>query len=296
MKKLLVVILLSALTIGATKYRPIRSVCDDLDSLRTYWAIGGTMIDSVVYTSSLVVDSVALSDTATYDFTFLWYVNGELTYASTEQWQFPSGTVPGGGGGANAITLYAIDTSGTDDTVSNVKLTVRSSGSYDIAVQTTNSSGFASLNLDDDTYTILGNLPGYTFPSYSPTYSSDSTDAILGYDWSVGSPSSASLCRVYGYAYDEGGTAVQGAVAYGSVRGSNVTDTSGVIIAPITVSSPDADTLGYWYIDLYRSAALTDTNKFDIEGWYGGEKIFEVKQLTVPSAESFNLADTIRGR
>lgn len=317
LRRSLILILLAPLLIGATKYKPILTSLDDMDSLRVHWRIdSGTRKDSALYTGTSVFDSVAISDTADYVFEYRWYADGALTHASIEQFTFKKNipivardTLEGGGpidtmghfsyggSGARAITLVAYDT-GASAAVANVELTVRNSSGTLVGWRHTNSVGSAAFTLDDATYTVTASLQGYGFNALSLVVTAAVTDTLTGAAWSTTQPSSASLCRVQGHARDASGVAIQGIRVTAKLNGQNIVDTAGVIISPEAVGGGVSDTNGYWYIDLLRTAAFDDATegRYDVEGWSASTRVFHVKDLRIPSDTIFNLADTIKGR
>jgi hypothetical protein len=97
----------------------------------------------------------------------------------------PSGS--GLGSGLYSVGVYALDTSGVDATISEVKVAAQDASGGQVAYGITDGTGAVTFQLDAGTYTVLARRVGYTFTIDTLTVSGniDST-AVVGYDEDAG--------------------------------------------------------------------------------------------------------------
>lgn len=214
------------------------------------------------------------------------------------------------GPGAQTLVLYVIDSSGVDAVVSNVTVTIYSSdGTSKIAQGGSNSNGIVlagatdTLNSTASTaYLAKGFLPGFTIPNYSFTTGSASRyqDTIYCYGDVIGSPSGATLKRVYGYEY-EGGGAIEGVVVtatlvYEGNPSGIPTDTSLAVQMGWNWSLSDVtDGNGYWAIDCNLTTNILPVGaKWKIVAKKGSEARWTSEvTLTTTTTDCLNhIADT----
>ena len=202
------------------------------------------------------------------------------------------------GTGDDTVTFYALDTSGTDQALQDVDLTVFNTAGEEIVANETDGAGSRTFSLDPATYTLVGSRVGYYFPTASIVVSGNSDSvAFMGYNIAIGSPASADLCRVFGYLKDNSDQPIIGVTitATRTQRGIAI-DTVGGTAALITneTVTAESDTSGYWFLDLRKTTNFLDTLKgyYNIKGHYGGE-ILNVDNLYVPDAATLNLGDTL---
>ncbi|MFQ5453701.1 MAG: hypothetical protein ACE5D6_05895, partial [Candidatus Zixiibacteriota bacterium] len=94
-----------------------------------------------------------------------------------------SGSWGGSGTGAYSVDIYAIDTSGTDDSLMGVALTIQTiTGSFHLGPQSTNSNGYCTFNLDADSFRVLAIRPDYMFGVDTIVITANDTVSSLGYD------------------------------------------------------------------------------------------------------------------
>lgn len=169
-----------------------------------------------------------------------------------------SWTTGGAGSGSETITYVAVDTSGTDEAVENVQITVTNpAGSADWAALS-NPSGETVFSLDVDSgYTIQGNVPGYIFPIFTDSITGDKTDTLFGYNRVIGSPGGANRCRVYGYLSDLGANYIQRAKVTATLDENKVRDTcAGTWVFDRSEAANPTGSDGYFYIDLTYSSCI----------------------------------------
>jgi hypothetical protein len=102
----------------------------------------------------------------------------------------------GAGSGSNDITYYALDTSGTDQMIQGVGLTVRTiTGTFD-AKQETNTSGFADFTSPAGSLVTSGVKPGYAWIPDTANRTGNATDTIFGYNVTIDPAPDPNFCRV----------------------------------------------------------------------------------------------------
>jgi len=163
---------------------------------------------------------------------------------------------PGAGDGAYTTTIVAFDTS-TSQTVPGASVTIRSvDQSSLIGGAATDASGESSFNLNADDYVAIATATGYLFATYDTiTILGEGVDTVLAARFDPGTPSSPSLCRVYGYLFTVDGQPEAGAtIAAHLPRGAS--QISGVIVSPFPISTTSNEA-GYFYLDLIPSTSLS---------------------------------------
>lgn len=162
------------------------------------------------------------------------------------------------GSGPLADTVWAIDTSGTDEAVPNVSISLRNASGTQLASITTNGSGWEIANIPQSTaITYTGFLPGYTWGTRTLTSESGTTDTdtLFGYNITISAPSAMNLARIYSYEYgdpDSIGGVVVTATLIPPLDSTGVPfDTStGVAYGWGQVIKAESNASGYWAIDL----------------------------------------------
>jgi len=279
--------------VGHTGWRKISHTIRLTTDTLYYFTVGANTGDSAYFANVAVQPFAATGNQ-------LALTKGEVADTLGTAHGAGTWTTGGDGGGSNTITVYAVDTSGTDEAKADTKLTVVNDAGSHVSAQWTNSSGYIAFKLDDGSYTVKGRKTGYVFSDYDLTVSGASTDTVLGYDIEVGTPGDADLSRVYGYLRDVSDNPLIGAVVTASrVKGTNAVDSSGTgVIISANVASAATDTLGYFFIDLYRTGSYADTTRgfYNISGQHDKKKVFDVKQLYIPDSGNVNLVDTLANR
>jgi hypothetical protein len=205
------------------------------------------------------------------------------------------------GSGSRTVRVYAMDTSGTDEAVTNVSVTIQNvSGTQIAGPLTTNSSGYVDFTLNDGSVTALADLsPAYYFNSKSINISGNRTDSVWGYNTQISSPSAAELSRVYGYVYDVQGNADSGRVIYVErLGGTNAIDTGGGYIVSPLLETTTTNASGYFYFDLIRTNQYDSASKgkYTIYGRKDNATLFRIDTLTIPPTGNLNLTDSILAR
>jgi len=200
-------------------------------------------------------------------------------------------TTGGAGSGDNDVRIYAIDTSGTDDSIMGVNITVKTIAGVFDAAQTTNSNGYRDFTLPTDSMKYLGRKVGYRWITDTINVTADDTVAIYGYNVPLQASPDPNLCRVQGYVYvPEGGSTKKITVTF-TVAGEavhNSCDSTAFIAEPVTVkTSIHEDSLGFFYADLVPSGCLLKADGDSLQykvtqearsGAAGKEKLIYVPQ------------------
>lgn len=196
------------------------------------------------------------------------------------------------GSGTKSLVVYLIDTSGVDDTIPDVLVSLKDAGqTANLAQGRALSPGKITFAVNAATlYVLVPVLVGYVWPVTSlQTTSGASPDTIrvLGYNFGPGTPASASLCRVYGWVEDLSTVDIAGA----EVR-ARITDSpfryQNIVISPYERRTT-TDSTGYWFLDLIPSELLTpNTTRYEFEIRYTNGAILR-RKLTVPNNASWLL-------
>ena len=210
----------------------------------------------------------------------------------------------GSGGGANLVKIAATDTSGTDSTVSNVEITVRDlSGNLVGVPQVTNSGGYATFNLNADTFTVQVTSfiqNGHFWPASVDTFvvvtNPDSFGVavsgdtlVAGYDITPTSTGTAATCVVWGIIYDAANNPVSNATVVAELKGRNLLDTNTAnIIVPTLFGTTTNDT-GYFEIELLRTSSFSAGGKYNFTASRNGLTFLSVRGYDVPDSASHRI-------
>jgi hypothetical protein len=202
------------------------------------------------------------------------------------------------GAGSYAMTVYAVDTSGTDAAVSGVNVEVHDLTGTMMCYLPTNSSGYSRFLVDSGSWVIQATTRnGYVWEYDTVTVvAAAKTDTMQGYNINVGSPTATNLCRVYGYVYDISGDSIQGASVKAVLGGRSVRDTcanvtlaTGFAVDTVTTSS------GYWCLDLIKSKCLlpatgvSTTTYYNLTITYPDGTIILDRKINVPDSTSYRV-------
>lgn len=197
----------------------------------------------------------------------------------------------GAGSGDNDVRIYAIDTSGTDDSIMGVKITVKTIAGVFDAAQTTNSNGYRDFTLPTDSMKYLGSKAGYRWITDTINVTGDDTVDIYGYNIPLQASPDPNLCRVQGYVFVSGGkTERKITVTFTNDGGVyNSCDSTAFIPEPVTTRT---DTSGFFYADLIPSGCLLKSNgdslQYTINASLDDNTIKE-KLIWVPQSDSLKV-------
>ncbi len=196
---------------------------------------------------------------------------------------------PGMGDGAFATTIVAFDTS-SSQTVPGASITIRNvDQSSLIAASVTDASGESAFNLNAGDYIAIATAPGYLFATYDTiTVLGEGMDTVFAARFDPGTPSSPSLCRVYGYLFTVDGQPEAGATITAHLpRGAS--QISGVIVSPFPVSTKSNET-GYFYLDLIPSTSLSgNSTEYEFTITRTDGSILR-RRVSIPSSTSWQFA------
>jgi hypothetical protein len=203
---------------------------------------------------------------------------------------------PGAGSGLYTVNIYTIDTSGTDDTLYRAQVSIQTiTGVNHQGPLMTNSNGYVAFNLDADSFRVVVSKEGYVFVTDTIVVAANQTDSVLGRNYVVAAPSSATVCRVYKWVRSSQGDILPGAILHAALVNNNVEDTcsTGVpaIIRREEKSKPSDPDSGFVYIDLIPSTCYSPNTKYKFWIEYNNVSIYSLKILSVPDSTSWLLTD-----
>lgn len=174
----------------------------------------------------------------------------------------------GVGAGAIPCTLFVMQAvSGDTVALQGVYLRVYNSGeTATAAAGTTDANGRRVFTLEESDYRVYAYQAGFTFTPQPESVSvpiGGITDTIWGVPFDPGTPATAELCRVYGWVYNLSGDTLSGATVNARIVQSPLRYQN-IVISPYNLTTT-TDSAGYWFLDLFPSAALTpDTTRYEI--------------------------------
>lgn len=315
MRWLLILMVLFAVSASADEYLfTYGGTCEGTEAgylldtfFLTHWYDGtiDTLIRPLYDTTTAVCSILTLTGVGLHVLMPHYFFNGFTEWYS-DNITYLNATTSISGVGDDRVTLYAVDTSGTDVAVSGVMLSFKDLSDNPIGHTKTKSGGYNYFDWTaTDTVKVTGTKPGYVMTGMSGADTAGTmdsiyitgtqTDTIYGYNIAIGAPSGDSLCRVYGYTYSpEDGIAIEDAVITWSLKGRNIYDVcNGTIIVKNNGSTP-SDANGLWTLDLLYSqclqrsstASTSDSILYEIVISYPGGSMVQNKSFNVPSADS----------
>ncbi len=192
------------------------------------------------------------------------------------------------GSGAYSVTLLAFDTS-NHVVVPGAALGIRNLDQTALLVSAvTDVSGHATANLDAGSYLVTATAPGFMFGAFDTlAISGAKTDTVPGTWFDPGTPSSPSLCRVYGYLFTTDGRAETDAKIIARLPGG-VTLQNGNIISPTPVTATVNES-GYFYLDLIPSPLLNGSPSYEFTINRSDGTILR-KRVSVPNSANWQLS------
>jgi hypothetical protein len=196
----------------------------------------------------------------------------------------------GTGIGANLVTL-TVQSSGAVP-IASVPVTVKNSGqTATVAVGTTDVNGQVAFNLDNGTYKVLVvSSPSYTtLPVQTLVVSGTTTATYTLSAFNPGTPTSPSLCRIFGTLRKlDGSVAVNSKVSFSLISSLPVESNDTLIV--VRQIEALTDTAGYFFVDLTRSSTLLQVGTTIVPTYLvsSGEAHLH-HSFTVPDAGSADL-------
>lgn len=318
----LVILFLAGLPMGAwggVSYMPFRVEPAEKDTLFVlYWERGDTTTKQLVATDTDIV--IQLDDTKDY-----WVQSGDKYFgADTIYWdpsflvQHTSGvatisdadigaiadsvdsilsdahgaaswlTGTATGTGTNHPTMFAIDSSGTDDTLTNVGIDLYTLlGVHEVSGVTGNNGAFSPDSVIDSIL-AYAYKSGYTFDDTSYIFTGFDTVALYGYNIVLDTSATANVCLLYGYIEKTDASNVVGVPVYLTPPTGVYDSCNGTAISPERIGCR-TDSTGKWQISALYSSCISDENKnqFTITAYTGGDgQNTMTASVTVPDSAS----------
>jgi hypothetical protein len=190
------------------------------------------------------------------------------------------------GSGARTVVITVQDTSSNDLENASVRLT-EGANTY---IATTDSSGEATFNLDDYTYTVAVSKAGYTYSGTTLVVDGDETRTYQMTPLSITEPGDADLCTVQ-FRVNLSGTPVQGAVCRARLQGTNQA-TDGTILSNAELSDT-TDSLGVADLQLVQAGAITKgSGRYKIWVEISGKPVASV-ETTIPNESTYLFEDLL---
>lgn len=161
---------------------------------------------------------------------------------------------PSGNAGPSQVTITVRDDSTLAPTEGAEVAIYDSTNTYQLRIDTTNSSGKVVFNLDDITYEARVTSPLYTYPSpFEFTVSGDGAEIFEGTAYAIPTASAPDKCVMSGTYRDGSGTAISGA----TVEAYAVTQqiVGGAVLGSL-IKSTTANSIGAWAIEMQQLATI----------------------------------------
>ena len=157
------------------------------------------------------------------------------------------------------------ETDGSGDAIADCRVTLKNVAEATLDSKITDVNGQVIWALDNGTYYIyLSKLGSYTFTiPETLVVSGNTSDEYYGTPFSPGSPSSLTLCRVYGWILDSQGQALESVTILAKMIGSGIWADGGQQVDENEVSTT-TDASGYWELDMIRAVELMQENQYNI--------------------------------
>lgn len=273
---------------GSTIQYPIYIGGTEVDSVQfIYWEdMDGSTMDTIVISTTMNTTYLALDDTKNYFAVYAYWFSGEAE-PYCDQIYLPFNYNPAGYGDNN-VTVYAIDTTGTDTLLEDVNLTITNTSTGRAYPLETNSSGYNTWRLSDGTYELTGRETNHIFGYDTVTFSSDSTDTIFAYDVSINAVTGTNTCNVYGDVYSIDGQQASYAEITFSLAGDAVDTCSSVFLGSYSITTR-ANSNGRFQQELIYSNCLED-RKYNMTVKYR-DGTTRTTTITVPRQASYQVTE-----
>lgn len=235
------------------------------DSVKVFPYADYTTLGSPAKISAFPKDTnFSLSGSDPYKLEFLWFAGVDTLYGDASV--FGAMTASSGGGGCGdgpyAVKIYALDTSGTDSTVSGVLLGVTNIATGDKLMGPTLGDGGQTFGLAAATYQIIGYKTNYWFAIDTIVVSANNDSVALpGYDLASTYGSTPQVCVVTVNVKLGSGAPASGVNVSAYIRENRVTDSSGAVIIPRAQNEP-TDSLGQAVFQCIWSSYLIPETKW----------------------------------
>ena len=206
-------------------------------------------------------------------------------------------TVDYNGLGVYSILIWAVDTSGTDDSISDVQVSITTlAGTESNWPDETGSNGSYLATLDTGQYIVNLYKPWYAFSVDTITVAGHDTVTVSGYNRANPSaPVLANMCAVYGYIYDLIDTGGFGGAKMAKITFTLPKNTTNKCDSVIMMQGPQftqTDQDGYFEIDLIQSECVGN-QKYDViatfQNRWGMPTSTRRTTITVPDSSTYKL-------
>ena len=241
---------------GATAAQVRTQVDEAHDSLR---------LDHLALTADAddVVNATILAEMASSDGDWSGFDNTTDALEALRDRGDAAWTTGGGfGSGAKTVTIYAVDTSGTNANVAWQGITVSTKAGVQVGVkQFTDSDGLTTWNLDASTdYLVTGTGTGYIWAS-NDTMTTDAggggyTDSTQGYDLAATNTTPGVQMTTLNDWAEKNNVALEGAKVKVTLTGSDMFYTSTDLVPSVTITVV-ANSAGYWEVALFGTDSLS---------------------------------------
>lgn len=260
------------------------------------WYVWANVPVNDITDTSLIVDTLAArsSGSATVDY---GAINDTLSaYHGSGSWT-------SSGGGLYSVTIYALDTSGTDAVVPAASVVVQSTAGVALtSALITGVDGSVTVALDSGDVRIIARLgASYVFDTLSVTIAGNEDSlAVLGYDVTIDPPAGgAGYATVYGYLYKPNGVPDSGIVVRGWPEAKyNITSSSAGYIYTPYAQWDTTDATGYFGMDFPRVSVFDDSTQsvVHVEGLRDRRIAFVIDSLHIPETGNVDLSDSLSAR
>ncbi|MCI0330795.1 MAG: hypothetical protein L0196_07575 [candidate division Zixibacteria bacterium] len=150
----------------------------------------------------------------------------------------------------------------------------------------TDANGVIKFNLNSGYYFVRLFKPGYIFTAPETLIVSGATSKnYSGTLFDPGTPSSPSLCRVYGWVFGLSADSLLGVTVTAEIKTSPLKAGS-IVISPY-LKAASTNSSGYWYLDLYPNSSLTpSTTKYEFTIYLSATPIAK-RTLAVPNQSNW---------
>lgn len=188
-------------------------------------------------------------------------------------------------GAAIPFVVYAIDTSGTDDTISIANLTLYDALGSPRDGGPTTSVGNLQFTVTSGTWTVAGAAIGYHFDDSSYSVTGIDTVALYGYDQTAGTPPVAKTCIVSVYVLNSDGSPAEGVTVNAYLARNNAVDSLGnPVLSQMQTDVTDADGLAQ-FTCIWSSYLIPETGWWFVSPETGNIR----KKVTVPRQSTYTV-------
>lgn len=154
------------------------------------------------------------------------------------------------------------------------------------AIGNTDAGGLIQFNLNSGFYFVRLFKPGYLFAAPETLLVSGSTSKIYsGSLFDPGSPSSPSLCRVYGWVFGLSADSLADVTVKAEIKSSPLRAGS-IVISPY-LKAATTNSSGHWYLDLYPNSSLAPSGtKYEFTIYLNSTPIAK-RTVVVPNQTSW---------